>query len=234
MPRTATSSRSPINNRLLIRNFTKSLSLNGTTTYLTCPITPLTTGLSLGLWINLLKISAQQRIVAWTAGGPNGGFFLEKATSGTGKTLHFDVYNGASQQADIVSKDIGISEWHHVVCTFINNEAKLYVDSVLQNTDTSCVMSTPSSQTLTIGRSSSASSAFMQGLIDEFIFQNTTTPWTQTQVNSLYYRGIIPSGAEVIYNFNDNVNDQSGNGHDGTLTSGSYSTVTVSSPRSQA
>jgi hypothetical protein len=53
-------------------------------------------------------------------------------------------------------------------------------------------------------------------------FQNTTTPWTTTQINDLYYRNIIPSGAQQ-WNMNNTLNDTTG-ANPLTATGTSYST----------
>lgn len=217
--------------RFKIRDFGKALAFNGSATYLTIPVVPSLTGFNIAFWFSLHKASSQQRMVAYTASGPNGGFFIEKASSG--KILKFNIYNGGSQAVDISSNDLLLNTWYHCVCTFKTNEAKLYINGIQQgSTDTSCSMTTPSAQTLTIGRSSSASSAFFKGLIDELVFENTNTPWTSAQINDLYYNGVLPNGnGTAIYNMNDAVTDSSGNGNDGTLTSGTYSTQVVMIPR---
>jgi hypothetical protein len=220
--------------RQKVRDFGKALAFDGSATYLTSPVTPSNSGFNVAFWFRLHKATSQQRMVAYTASGPNGGFFIEKSSSG--KILKFDIYNGGSQAVDISTTDLLLNTWYHCVCTFKTNEAKLYINAVQQgSTDTSCSMSTPASQTVTIGRSSSAASAFFQGLMDEFVFENTDTPWTQTQIKDLYYNGKLPNGtASVIYNMNDDVTDSSGNSNNGTLTSGTYSTQVVMIPRSAA
>ncbi len=92
-------------------------------------------------------------------------------------------------------------------------------------------MSVPASQTLTVGKSSSAASAYHEGYIDQFIFQNTTTAWTKQQVEDLYTKGVIPLGVNVLYDMEDSVNDTSGNNNHGTLSNGAYSLITPTTVR---
>ena len=79
-------------------------------------------------------------------------------------------------------------------------------------------------RSLTIGRRSSSSVQFAQVVFKDFVFQNTSIPWTQAQINNLYYRREIPSGANVWYKFDNSVEDSTGNGNTGTLTGGTYTT----------
>jgi hypothetical protein len=182
--------------RQKVRDFGKALAFDGSATYLTSPVTPSNSGFNVAFWFRLHKATSQQRMVAYTASGPNGGFFIEKSSSG--KILKFDIYNGGSQAVDISTTDLLLNTWYHCVCTFKTNEAKLYINAVQQgSTDTSCSMSTPASQTVTIGRSSSAASAFFQGLMDEFVFENTDTPWTQTQIKEETKNALVKTAESV-------------------------------------
>lgn len=219
------------NRRFLLRNMGTSLFLNGSSDLATCPITPSTSGISFSFWINFNRLTGQQRILTWSASGPNGGFIIEKSTNAI--NLTFAVYNGASlQTSGLVSNNVVLGRWTHFAFTFTTNEAKVYQNGALINSDTSCTMSTPAAQTLTIGSSSASPANFFSGLIDELIIHNTDTPWTEDEVKKIYYEGYVPTGCN-IYLLNNSVVDQ--NGANGlTLTGTSYSSNVSISNRTSA
>jgi len=225
IPRTAAG------NRQLVRDFGTCLNFDGATTFVTTPVNPATTGFNIAFWIKLSSVIPQQRIVSYSTAGPTGGFNIEKGNNL--RSIGFSVYNGGSQQVLINTSDLVPNVWYHIVCTYTNNEAKMYLNSVLVGTDTSVTMTDPT-QTCTIGRNAATSVLFTGGAMDQFILHNTATPWTQAQVNNLYFRGTIPTGATIIYNFTGNVDDSSGNGNNGTATGATYSTNVFIKPRTAA
>lgn len=225
------SSRSVQTARYLIRDIGKSLVCNGTSTQATCPIVPSTDGFSFGIWLFYsfpANTTARSILNCLTASNTDG-FSLKLAVAT--RLVNFVLFNSTTATATI-GVVINPGEWIHFVGTFKPNEAKLYKNRVqVGSTDTSCSMSAPG--TFQISKELAFGNTNWPGKLSEFVFQNTATPWTQTQIDDLYYYGKKPSGASW-YNFNDNANDQSGLGNNLTLSNGSYSTDVPITTRSAA
>jgi len=203
--------------RRVLENFGYALYFDGSDDSLTVPITPSTTNFNLAFWVKTNVNTANGRIIDWQVGGPADGFTIVQ--SPTGRTFDFVVNNGGSETARIRAF-IPTEEWTHYVVTYSPTSAKVYTNATLRATDTTAVMSTAAT-TLTIGKRATAASNFSKMYMDKFVFDNGT-PWTQSQIDMLYANGTIPSGADVIYTFEENVNDSSGNGNNGTLSGGEY------------
>lgn len=215
--------------RFVARDFGTALRLDGVDDRVTVAgITPSTTNFSLGIWVYWLGgpvLSSSKNLASWT--DANGGFAITHLSANTGK-VRFEVKNGAAAVAQVDSLLALNVGWNHVVTTYAVDSAKLYINGVLQNTDTSCTM-TAASQTFTIGRSSSGVQPFI-GTIDQFIFRNGA-PWTQSEITDLYRAGVIPSGSTCILQFDEGsgttANDSSGNGNNGTILGGGAYTASV-------
>lgn len=219
--------------RLTARAFTNSLSLNGTSDSATLPFTPSTSGFSVAFFVQRQQlVGLGERIISWVDNGVHNGFdIVNNDDPGTTDQIAFALFNATTTQAYIYSEHL-TGEWVHITCTYSANSAKIYTNAVLSSTDTSCVM-TASSSTLTIGKRAYAGISFFKGFIDEFVFKNGT-PFTQTEINDLYYHGIIPTGANCYIDFNQRVTDLTGNGNSATLSGTSYSTNVPSVARSSA
>lgn len=202
---------------LAIRNITKSLSLNGSTDFATIPITPDTNGFSAGIWVKPQRNNSFKRILSYVTASGTDGFELNKTST---ETVQFVVNESTSVNINL-TYPIKSGDWTFVAITFAPNNAKLYVNGILVKTDSAGLMTSVTGN-FQLGKQLSTGSTCFAGKLSEFTFQNTSTPWTQQQINDLYYRNIIPSGA-VQYKFDNTVTDQ--NGANGlTLTGTSYST----------
>lgn len=208
-------------NRFLLNNIGKSLTFNGSSDKAVCSITPATTGFSFGIWIYYIPVSGTTRSILNCVTASNTDGFTLKYNPANNQVL-FTIYNSTTTTAQIIYYNLTKVTWFHIVGTFVQNSAKLYVNNVQSGaTDTSCSMSTPG--TFQISKELAFGNTNWNGNIASFVFQNTSTAWTTTQISDLYYRNTIPTGASY-WNFNDNVTDQSGNGATLTLTGTSYST----------
>ena len=138
--------------------------------------------------------------------------------------LQVQVYN-VSTPEDNSNTGIGsifAGKWYLLVFTYVPNSAKIYINNVLNINDTSVAMTAPSNKLLTLSRFSVAPSGYLAMDMARLTMQNTTTPWTTTQINNLYYYNTIPSGA-YQWSMNNTANDQNGT-NALTLTGTSYST----------
>lgn len=218
------SNRSIFSLRQKIRNMGTCLSFTANNQYATIPFAPATTGFNISFWIywyDMRLFSDNERPIQFADSGPTNGFIFSR-TSST-KTFNFQVYNGASQTVNIAT-NIVPRVWTHIALTFAPNNANAYVNSVLVGSDTSCAMTTPTQVRV------SASTNYFGGALDELVIHNTTTPWTQQQINDLYTKSQFVSGSSAIYLFNEGSGttayDSSGNNNNATITSASYRTLT--------
>lgn len=194
-----------------------SLKFNGTSTSVLVPVDPATTGFSCGFWLFLTKMTNNDRVLDYQAGGPSGGFTL--IVSSSTRALNFVVNNAGSEQARLVCP-ITMGQWTHIVCTYTSNSAKIYKNATLLATDTSVTMSDPNVD-FYIGKRATGATNFAGMRVDNFVLKNGT-PWTQTEIDSWYYDGTIPSSYNIYYTMDGNVTDSSTNGNNGTLANGAY------------
>lgn len=221
-------SRTTASNRKLVRSMGKSLYFNGSNSYATCPIIPNTTGFSLAFWLKAGNI--RDAIVNWQTANGEDGFkiYLTAANNNLGVRTYQDAATVVALDTAVGSFPAGM--WKHVVLCVYPNNTKLYVDSVLIGTDVVNQITT-CTNTMTLMMRSFAATNRSSGHLAEFVFQNTTTIWTQDQIDDLFYRGIKPTGASW-YSFNDTPNDQSANGQDITVSNTAYASVVPVTTRS--
>lgn len=214
-------SRSTAGSRFLSYPTEKALSFNGTSDKVSIPIVPSTTGFNLSMWMMKKgSFAAQEFILDCTDAATKNGFrFVHDAGSSGFYCL---VSNASSIAYSGPNKKTNVGIWDNYTITYNGSNLKLYINTVLQATGTGS-MTTPARQ-FYMCVDAGGSTIFSNVVIKDFIFQNTTTPWTQAQINALYYQRQIPTGANVWYKFDNNVNDSTGNGNTGTLTGGTYTT----------
>lgn len=215
--------RSIASSRLLIVNTSeKGLKFNGSSDLLTLPFVPSPTGFCFGIWVklNAKNTGTNQRIIDYAAGGPNGGFQFGES----GGNINIGIQNGASVDGSVTYNKEITSLWNFYVVTFLPNSLVLYRNNVLVGTDTSTTMTAPAGQLVTLGRRSSSAVQWFSGILKNLVFHNTTTLWTSDEMLNLYTKNIIPSGSTAFYKFDNTVTDSSGNGNNGTLTGGTYTT----------
>lgn len=225
------SPRTAVTNRLVLPTTSqKTILFNGSSDYATVPITPATTGFSFGVWIKSITLGTNTYIVSYT-NASNGGFHLYQIASTN--RLFFQIFNVTTNEVNASSGNgtNPVGKWQHLTFTFAPNNFEMYLNAVKVVTDTSCQMTAPSvSQSLTLGRRSYSSSQFSNVLLKDFTFQNTTTPWTQAQIDNLYWRNIIPDGA-YHWSLNNTLLDQNG-GNALTATGTSFVDDAPFQPRS--
>ena len=115
--------------------------------------------------------------------------------------------------------------WYHIVVTYDRTlpsaRLKMYVNGQLQSTANAIDYQIPdNAEQIRIGTKQDADGFFWPGNIDEVIFYKNVA-LTKGQIVSIYGGGTPPSSGQKLYlQFEDNVLDSSGNGHNG-IASGS-------------
>lgn len=221
--------RSTATNRFAIPATTQSsLFTDGSNDSALIPITPSTSGFALGFWLYKNPQAGAEAYVGWNSSGRSTGFAICHDGS-SGINFIFVIGNGSSNYGNTVSNSRYLDrKWFHVVAQWIpgTNNKQLYINGVLHSQATVASM-TASADTLYIGRNNSGE--YARGRVTNFTFQNTTTLWTQAQIDALYWRNEIPSGA-LQWSMNDVATDQNG-ANALTLTGTAYNTNAPFQPR---
>ena len=206
----------------------KAYSFNGTSSYIR-------SGLS-----SNLKINGSATLAAWVE-GTNPTDIIVSLEDGTNQYLQItmragsipggNIYTNGSWKAITSSEPIVDNNWHFIVLTLFPDSAVLYTDSRrVANLSSVGVLTSPAQLLVTIGRNPST---FFSGKLDDIRIYNRAI--NATEVLALYNESgwnPINSGLVAYYPFNGNVNDVSGNSHNGTITGATLTTDRFGSPNS--
>lgn len=215
--------------RKVIRDFGKSVSLDGSTNGVTIggTFSMPQTSFSVALFLRVKNIANNARIFDLQEAGPTNGCALTYISSTN--TIDFVVNNAGAETARVSSNKVKRGEWQFIVATYESNSAKLYLDSALYGSDTVVTMST-SAAVPTIGKRSTTAANYAHIDIDNFMIFNSVL--TQGEIDDIFYSDIHPSSMVLKLKFEDDVNDSSGNGNNGTeVGSLTYLAKSVFSPR---
>jgi len=181
---------------------------NGTTSYATLPadIVPSTTNFNLALWFKMSPVAfnGATRLFCWETGYNADG--VHTAFDGTTRKTVVAL-NSASSADAIFTEGCTVEKWAHLVITYTQNSAKLYINGTLINTDTSITMSAYAGL-FTLGRNSFAATAYYSGKIADFVLHNAA-PWSVEQVLANMIDGTVPTGAKY-YSLDGHLLDQNG------------------------
>lgn len=234
MARSLASSRSLSSNRVSVQNFPASLSFNGTSSLMTSAVAPSTSGFCIGLWLKLPSNygAAGNRYIDWESALNTDGFYL---TSTTSQQLTFQLWNNTTGAGTINYQSPSANTWLHVVISYLPGSKILYVNGVsVASSANASAITVPAGQSLTFGKRSYAAT-FVQCQMQQVILHNTATPWTAAQVLALYQSGTIPTGATQVLLLTEGAGtvayDTSGNGNNGTITAGTYTSDVPSGKR---
>lgn len=117
--------------------------------------------------------------------------------------------------------------WKHIVLTNENGTLKMYINTVLKfSTTYSKTTFNPENSVLgAIITGGGVGSGFFAGMITRF--KAFSKVLSQSEIDSLYYEGVAPTGSICSLNFDEasgtNLADSSGNGNIGTISSGVWS-----------
>lgn len=190
--------------RLSLRNLGTQLRFDGTDDFVTTAYVPSTTAFSVAFWIKLTAFVSNQRFVDWQDAGPANGFTI--FTSSANQQIRFRVNNDTVTQVDIATNNLELNKWYHVVCTYTNDSAKLYLNGVEVASDTSVTM-TAATATLTVGKRS-GSSNFGNCWLDEVLIYEKVL--SATEISNLYFKGTIPKDPKLFFSLDDGTMENSG------------------------
>src|SRR5262245_36512061 len=140
----------------------------------------ITSTVSVEAWVQRTKNAAYQVIVGKPGNGQskfeNYGLWFNTSN---GVTAYFG--NGTAYvAAGSAALD---TNWHHVVATYNNATARLYVDGTLRDTANSTVQLTPNTQPLNLGRAQGTTAYSLGGKLDEVAVYNTVLSPTRVQAH---------------------------------------------------
>jgi hypothetical protein len=160
-----------------------SVYFNGVNNYVSVPAASTldaTSGVSVEVWVKRTKSAAYQVIVGKPGAGQSRfesyALWLNTADQLVG------YFGNGTGYASVSSAPID-TNWHHVVTTYDNQTAKMYVDGTLRASQNSSVQLTPNSQALNIGRSGADNSYYFGGQLDEVAVYGTALSATRVQAH---------------------------------------------------
>lgn len=221
--------------RQTIQNANASLYLDGNAGYLTVPITPAPTGFSFGMWIKPGKRTTASSTIYMSSNSASftDGFILFR---GVGRgDIDFLAYNSTNSGGTLRTGQVSDGAWHHIAVTYLpSGSCSIYQNGALVQTITASNSMATGTTSIYVGRRS-YTAAFAGLNASQLVWHNTTTPWTAAQVLALYQQGTVPTGATAVYPLSEGAGtvayDTSGNGNNGTITSGTWSRETPSKTR---
>ncbi len=181
---------------------------------------------TVGCWVKIASISADQRIFnSWAGAGSKFAgisFLLDYTAGGTYITLQSAKNTGTTVNTDYKqiggATNIADGEWHFVVGTWDGSYLHVYVDGVEDATAVAWANAPVYQETnyIRIGCYSAdgANSLFINGNLNGVFLVNGTA-WTQAQAATYMYQDINgATNLKAYYKFQNNANDSSGLGHD--------------------
>ena len=133
-----------------------------------------TTGVTVEAWVKRTKKAVQ--VIVGKPG--NGTLKLQNyalwLTNANNARAHF---GSGTAVVTVVGSTVVNTEWHHLVATYDNATARVYVDGVLDGTKTSTVRMAANTQPLSVGREAATAASFFGGTLDEVaVYNKVLTP----------------------------------------------------------
>jgi hypothetical protein len=160
-----------------------SASFDGVDDYVTVPDSAsldLTNAATVELWVQRTKNAAYQ-VIFGKPGNGQSRFENYALWFNTSNGINAYFGNGTSYVA--VGSAALDTNWHHVVTTYDNATARLYIDGTLQDSATSTVQLTPNTQPLNFGRAQGTTSYMFGGKLDEVAVYNSVLSPTRIQAH---------------------------------------------------
>jgi len=214
----------------IVNDTNRAVSLDGVNDYATVPDAnslDLTSAVSLEVWMKRTKSAAYQ-VVAAKPGNGQSKFENYALWLNTGNQLVAYFGNGTTYVS--VSGGTIDTNWHHVVATYDNATAKIYVDGTLRASAASSVTMGANALPLNIGRSTD-NSYFYGGLLDELAVYPTAL--SATRIRAHYDAGLGTDATAPVITLTTPANGSSTNDTTPTLggvagiAPGDSGTVTV-------
>ena len=205
--------------RTAIQNANASLYLPTGSYSSSTAIAGLSAGFTFGCWFRITTINAICRIMSNSEAGST---ISTMGINGTGgnTALRAGYYNGSSYIGARSSSMLSPGQWYHGVYTFDGTNGNIYINGVLDNASTN----SPSGSSTTSLRIGDAVNG-VRGNVSKAVVYNRAV--TAEEVASIYAGGNIPtSGLQANYPLSEGAGtiayDTSGNGNNGTITSGTW------------
>ena len=187
---------------------------------------------SISMWFKMPDTSGgEERIFVSNSDASASDLRVVVSTSGI---ISVDIWNGSGLVSTTGGSAIDDDIWHHLVYTTNASAQALYIDGVSVATTTHTRSSRAGSVSATIG-AHVASSVYADVDVDEVAIWDTALDGDA--VKALYNAGqptpvttktgaydIYRDNLKAYYPFNDNAEDESGNGHDGTISGATIQT----------
>ena len=204
--------------RTSIQNANASLYLPTGSYSSSTAIAGLSAGFTFGCWFRITTINAICRIMSNSEAGST---ISTMGINGTGgnTALRAGYYNGSSYLGARSSSMLSPGQWYHGVYTYDGTTGNIYINGVLDNASTN----SPSGSSTTSLRIGDAVNG-VRGNVSKAVVYNRAV--TAAEVASIYAGNIPTSGLQANYPLNEGAGsiayDTSGNGNDGTITSGTW------------
>lgn len=187
----------------------QSALFDGTNDFVELPNVDLVTSFSCGAWIKPDTNAVNTRIIDCQDSGPSNGFVILMPSSTQIRAM---VYNGAAIEASI-TETITVNQWVHVAITYEPNDFKLYINGILDATDTAVTMTLPAEE-LWIGKRAGINlNNPYRGNIDNFFYANRE--FSAAEIYEIYNSNKLLSGMTAKLDFDGNFLDSSGFGNNG-------------------
>ena len=198
-----------------------ALDLDGDGDYVDCgtneTFNSINEALTASAWINIRTITT-----AWMAVMAKGENAWRISVNGETFGLHFGFSGGdRGWLAANSESEIAADEWHHVAATYaLDVGATIYIDGFADGSNPDANGVQMNEMPFLIGENPEATGRFFDGLIDEVTVYNRTLSASEAMYLAGHRTTPVPPSAEGLvahYEFENNVDDSSGNGLHGTM-----------------
>jgi len=231
MPRLTAGTRSTATNRQTIQNGTASLVFNGTSSYVTIPNAAQISGLSALTILTTFKLNgiggAAATLFTKRVDGNNR---IEITVAANGR-LYSSIGTGTSAEV-ISNQTLQKDVWYTNVTTYDGANINSYIGGATVNTavaQTGAV--TDGTADVLIGQRGGG--LFLKGIVKQVTVWNRAL--TSSEITAVTFNGSTPSGVVANYPLNEGAGtvayDTSGNGNNGTITSGTWTRDTPTKTR---
>jgi hypothetical protein len=220
MPRTKATTRTQTNTRLIQQNTNSSLFFNGSSYAITASNSTLSlaNNFTVGGWIKISQFataSLRQKMIGTTQWN----FGTVTSTQKLGFTTP------GKKDYDSTGKTLFLGNWYFAVATFDTlNNITFYLNGQFDSLITGTLAANTAASPIYIGESFTPSDRHIGNLSQIKVWNSVLT---LAQINNLYTNGIVPNGVIANFPLNEGAGsiayDISGNGNNGTITSGTYS-----------
>jgi hypothetical protein len=180
----------------------------------------MTEQITVSAWLNLRSINT-----AWQAAVAKGENAWRLGNVNEDPRFHFGItiWNAPDTASIDGETAFELGEWHNVIGRFDGRNINVYVDGMLDGTVPTTVPIGTNTTSMFIGDNPEATGRYWDGLIDDvMIFNRAITPGEMRYLlGDRVTEDPDADGLVAYYEMENNANDSSGNGRDGTICDGS-------------